>query len=165
LFGKRELKMSDKWLLQHVNILVDDLAEGIAFYNGLLGVELDETPSLDFPAQFFKFANGAQIHMNEFRDERPFRAHFCLVVDDFSDVFWRVKKAGVIDNEPWGKVRQLPTGTMQMFLRDPSGNLVEIASRKSDEIDPKIFEDDLVHVAEDNQLFKSGRNDPRRGTS
>jgi len=157
--------MSENWLLQHINILVDDLAEGIAFYNGLLGLEFDETPDLGFPAQFFKFANGAQIHMNEFKDERPFRAHFCIVVDDFSDIFWRVKKAGVIDNEPWGKVRQLPTGTMQMFLRDPSGNLVEIASRKSDKIDLEIFEDELVHIDEDLQLFKSGTNDPLRGKS
>ncbi|MBL4666493.1 MAG: VOC family protein, partial [Sneathiella sp.] len=40
--------MSENWLLQHVNILVDDLAEGVAFYNGVLGVALDETPDLDF---------------------------------------------------------------------------------------------------------------------
>ncbi|OUR76006.1 hypothetical protein A9Q83_16400 [Alphaproteobacteria bacterium 46_93_T64] len=157
--------MSENWLLQHVNILVDDLAVGVAFYNGVLGVELDDTPDLDFPAQFFKFANGAQIHMNEFKDTRPYRAHFCIVVDDFNAVFRRVKAAGAIDNEPWGKIRRLPTGTMQMFVRDPAGNLLEIASRKGDEIDPAIFEDELVHAAEGNQLFKSGRNDPRRGTA
>ncbi len=156
--------MSDNWNLQHVNIMVDDLAEGVAFYHGLLGLELDDTPNLDFPAQFFKFAHGAQIHMNEFKEERPYRAHFCIVVDDFNGVFRRVKTAGVIDNEPWGKIRRLPTGSMQMFIRDPSGNLVEIASRPGDKIDSEILQDELVHVADDNQLFKSGRNDFRRGT-
>jgi len=156
--------MSENWVLQHVNILVDDLEEGIAFYNGLLGAALDETPKLDFPAQFFKFANGAQIHMNEFKDRRPYRAHFCIVVDDFNAIFRRVKEAGVIDNEPWGKVCQLPTGTMQMFLRDPAGNLVEIASRKGDAIDPDIFTDELVQITTDNQLSESGGNDPRGGT-
>ena len=33
---------------------------------------------------------------------------------------------------------------MQMFVRDPHGNLIEIASAPGAEIDPKLFEDDLV---------------------
>jgi lactoylglutathione lyase len=149
--------------MQHVNIMVDDLEKGVAFYRDIVGIELDDTPDLDFPAQFFKFENGTQIHMNEFEDAHPFRSHFCIIVDDFNDVFKRLKAHGVIDIEPWGKVRQLPTGSMQMFARDPSGNLLEIASRPEDEIDAEIMNDELVDATGANELFVSGRNDKRRG--
>jgi hypothetical protein len=33
---------------------------------------------------------------------------------------------------------------MQMFLRDPSGNLVEIGSARDAAIDPSLFADELV---------------------
>lgn len=155
--------MSDAKILQHINVMVDDLDEGVAFYRDIVGLELDDTPDLDFPSQFFKIGDRTQIHMNEFKDDKPFRAHFCIIVDDFNDTFRRMKKAGVIDVSPWGKVRRLDTGSMQMFARDPSGNLIEIASRASETIDKTILEDDLVHVSDDNTLFQSGRNDPRRG--
>jgi lactoylglutathione lyase len=159
-----EMKVSGQKIIQHVNVMVDNLEEGVAFYRDVVGIELDDTPDHDFPSQFFKFANGTQIHMNEFSDGKPFRAHFCIVVDDFNDVFRRMKKADVIDIEPWGKVRRLDSGAMQMFSRDPSGNLVEIASRPGDIIDLDILNDDLVHISDDNQLYQSGRNDHRRGS-
>ena len=41
-------------------------------------------------------------------------------------------------------MRALPNGKMQMFVRDPHGNLIEIASRPGAEIDPALFEDELV---------------------
>lgn len=156
--------MTNARTLHHVNILVDDLAAGVAFYRDLVGLELDDTPDHDFPSQFFRFAGGAQIHMNEFKDARPFRAHFCIVVDDFNAVFRRMEGAGVIDIEPWGKVRRIATGAMQMFARDPSDNLVEIASRPDDIIDAEILASELVDAADDNQLYASGRDEHRRGS-
>ena len=56
----------------------------------------------------------------------------------------RAKQAGVIDLAPWGRVRRLPSGTMQMFVRDPSGNLIEIGSQRGAVIDAKLFADELV---------------------
>jgi lactoylglutathione lyase len=155
--------MAGHRIIQHVNVMVDNLSEGVAFYRDVIGLELDHTPDHDFPSQFFKFDNGTQIHMNEFVDSKPFRAHFCIIVDDFNTVFRRMKKAGVIDIEPWGKVRRLDSGAMQMFSRDPSGNLVEIASRPDEIIDQDILDDDLIDIADDNQLYASGRDDHRRG--
>jgi hypothetical protein len=82
--------------------------------------------------------------MNEMRDERQFRGHFCLVVPDFMGVFTRAKAVNAIDIGPWGKVRQLPNGKMQMFVRDPSGNLIEIANTSREVIDLATFRDDIV---------------------
>ena len=64
---------------------------------------------------------------------------------------------GIIDITPWGRVRRLPDGAMQMFIRDPAGNLVEIVSTKEEEIDPAIFEDELYKEG----IYVSGRNDFR----
>ncbi|MFK7924023.1 MAG: glyoxalase, partial [Bacteroidia bacterium] len=51
---------------------------------------------------------------------------------------------------------QLTDGAMQMFIRDPSGNLVELSSI-GDPADPKIVTDELYKEG----LYVSGRNDFR----
>ena len=58
---------------------------------------------------------------------------------------------------PWGKVRRLPDGAMQMFIRDPSNNLVEISSAPNYIPDPKVLEDELYQEG----LYVSGRDDFR----
>jgi catechol 2,3-dioxygenase-like lactoylglutathione lyase family enzyme len=130
--------------MQHVNINVDDLAVAVAFYRDVLGLPLDPTPDQGFRSQFFRINERQQIHMNEIRDARPFRAHFCLEVPDFGGVFARAKAAQAIDLRPWGRVRRLPSGKMQMFVRDPHGNLIEVASMAGAVIDPEILRDELV---------------------
>ena len=130
--------------IQHVNVNVDHLPTAVAFYRDVLGLALDPTPDQGFESQFFRINARQQIHMNALADARPFRAHFCMEVDDFMGVFRRAKAAGAIDVVPWGRVRQLPGGKMQMFLRDPDGNLIEIASAADAAVDPALFQDELV---------------------
>jgi catechol 2,3-dioxygenase-like lactoylglutathione lyase family enzyme len=137
------MERKEDFLIQHVNVNVESLDEAIPFYRDILGLPLDDTPDQGFRSQFFRIGQTQQqIHMNEMHDERQFRGHFCLVVPDFMTVFRRARAAGVIDVKAWGKVRQLPSGKMQMFVRDPSGNLVEIASAGNDAIDLAIFCED-----------------------
>ena len=136
--------MADDFLLQHVNVNVDDLAAAVPFYRDVLGLALDPTPDQGFQSQFFRINARQQIHMNVISDARPFRGHFCLEVSDFMGVFRRAKAAGAIDLAPWGRVRALPSGKMQMFVRDPHGNLIEIASAGGSVIDPELFKDELV---------------------
>lgn len=68
-----------------------------------------------------------------------------------------MKELGIIDIKPWGRVRQLPDGPIQMFVRDPSGNLIEISCAPDAKIDQKIFEDELFKEG----IYVSGRNDFR----
>ena len=130
--------------LQHINISVANLDAVIDFYTEVIGLGLDPTPDQGFRGQFFRINDTQQIHMNEIDDDYAYRGHFCLEVEDFMGVFTRAKAAGVIDTEAWGRVRRLPRGTMQMFLRDPHGNLVEIASVLGAEIPAALFDDELV---------------------
>ncbi|KAA2218948.1 VOC family protein [Maribacter flavus] len=145
--------------INHVALVVSNLEEACEFYEHELGLEPIPAFLFDYPTAFFKFNEEQQLHLTEWEDSYSFRGHLCVTVDDINAVFFRMKELGVIDIQPWGKVRQLPDGAIQMFVRDPSGNLVEISSDPDDKdkIDPKIFEDELYQEG----IYVSGRNDFR----
>jgi catechol 2,3-dioxygenase-like lactoylglutathione lyase family enzyme len=145
--------------INHVTLIVDQLEKAAAFYEHEMGLEPIAAFVFDYPTAFFKINDEQQLHLTEWEDSYSFRGHLCVEVDDFNAIFWRAKELGIIDTEPWGKVRQLPDGAMQMFLRDPAGNLVEISSNPAfrDQLDPAIFQDELFAEG----LYVSGRNDFR----
>ena len=144
--------------INHVTLIVKNLEEASRFYEQELGLEVIPAFLLDFPASFFKINDTQQLHLTEWPDDQvSFRGHICLEVDDINSIFWRMKELGVIDVKPWGHVRQLPDGPIQMFIRDPSGNLVELSCRPGSNIDPAILEDELFREG----LYVSGRNDFR----
>jgi catechol 2,3-dioxygenase-like lactoylglutathione lyase family enzyme len=145
--------------IQHVTVVVDDLEEACVFYEKELGLEPLPVFDLDFPAQFFKINEQQQLHVTEWQDKPSFRGHLCFQVDDFNSIFYRMKELQVIDTSPWGNVRRLPDGAMQMFVRDPSNNLIEISCPEGPAIDGAIFDDELVDAG--TSLFKSGREDAR----
>lgn len=145
--------------INHVTLVVDQLETAADFYAKELGLEVIPAFLFDYPTAFFRINDEQQLHLTEWEDACSFRGHVCFTVDDFNAVFHRMKALGIIDTQPWGKVRQLPSGTMQMFVRDPAGNLLEISSPPDYQgrIDPAIFTDELYEEG----LYVSGRNDFR----
>ena len=145
--------------INHVTLIVDQLEPAAEFYEKELGLEVIPAFLFDYPTAFFKINESQQLHLTEWEDKVSFRGHICVQVDDFNAIFKRMKVLNIIDTKPWGKIRQLPDGAMQMFVRDPSGNLVEISSPPDfkDQIDPEIFKDELYHDG----IYVSGRNDFR----
>ena len=133
--------------IQHVNVMVDNLAGAVAFYTGVLGLGLAPTPDLGFPAQFIAVDELQEIHLNQLDDVTPERAHFCLRVGDFNGVFRRAKAAGVIETGTWGHARRLGSGVMQLFVRDPSGNLVEVACDADQPVDDDVLGDEAFRPA------------------
>jgi|TARA_B110000259_G_scaffold856_1_gene1076 catechol 2,3-dioxygenase-like lactoylglutathione lyase family enzyme len=143
--------------INHVALIVKDLEAACIFYEKELGLAPLPAFLFDYPTAFFKFNDQQQLHLTEWEDAHSFRGHICVQVDDINALFFRMKVLGIIDIQPWGKVRRLPDGAIQMFVRDPSGNLVELSSDPEDLIDPKIFEDELYQEG----IYVSGRNDFR----
>ena len=143
--------------INHVTLIVDNLEKASEFYEQELGLEPLPAFNFDYPVMFFIINDEQQLHLSEWEDTTSFRGHLCLQVDDFNSIFRRMKELQAVDVKPWGKVRQLPDGAMQMFVRDPSGNLVELSSHPDAQIDPAIFEDSLFEAG----LYKSNRNDTR----
>lgn len=145
--------------INHVTLIVDALEPAAEFYEKEFGLEPVAAFVFDYPTAFFKFRNGQQLHLSEWQDAQSFRGHLCIQIDNFNQTYWRMKELGIIDVAPWGHVRQLPDGAMQLFVRDPSGNLIEITSHPRDRetIDAAIFTDELYKAG----LYVSGRNDFR----
>lgn len=143
--------------INHVTLIVDNLEKAGHFYQHELGLEPLAAFRFDYPVMFFKFNDEQQLHISEWEDKTSFRGHVCVQVDDFNSLFFRMKALNIIDINPWGKVRKLPDGAMQMFVRDPAGNLVEISSVPGAEVDPRIFTDELYEEG----LYVSNRNDFR----
>ena len=146
--------------IHHVTMIVDNLERACDFYESVLGLEPVNMVNLDFPAQFYKVGERQQLHVTEWDDVRSFRGHLCIQVDEFMPLFNKAKALGILDTGPWGKTRMLPDGSMQMFVRDPAGNLIEISCKAGTPVDPSIFTD-TAHVEPERGIFTSGRNDPR----
>ena len=144
--------------INHVALIVDNLENCREFYTNVLGLEELPAFPFDYPVQFYKINENQQLHLTEWKDAISFRGHLCLVVDDFNEAFRKFKALEIIDTAPWGKVRKLKGGAMQMFIRDPSGNLIEISHPDARTVDPQIFKDELFEEAE---VYVSGRDDSR----
>lgn len=144
--------------IHHVSLIVDDLEKAREFYTNTLGLEELPAFAFDYPVQFYQINEREQLHLTEWKDAVSFRGHYCLEVDDFNAAFHRFKQMGIIDTAPWGKVRRLPSGAMQMFVRDPAGNLIEITYRGEAPIDESVLADELFETSE---VYVSGRGDGR----
>ena len=146
--------------INHVTLIVDDLQVATTFYQQEFGLELLPAYKFDYPTAFFKINETQQLHITEWEDSPSYRGHVCLRVSDWSAAFKRFKALGIIDIDPWGKVRKLPDGTFQMFVRDPSGNLIEVSAPPGSAVDESIFGTDELCDAE-TRAFVSGRQDAR----
>ena len=111
--------------LNHVSVIARDLDESVRFYVDVLGLETVPTPDFGFPVQWLRVGQ-QQVHLFQRPGEPPSHAHLSLEVDDFMGVYRRAKELGVLDEVTFGNVRELPNGIVQMYIRDPSGNLIEL---------------------------------------
>ncbi len=145
--------------INHATLIVGDLDAARAFYEGALGLEPLPAFNFDYPAQFYRINEQQQLHLSEWADQPSFRGHVCLQVDDWSAMFYRMRELDAIDTAPWGRARRLPDGAMQLFVRDPAGNLLELVSQPGAPVDAAIFADALVES--DATMYVSQRNDGR----
>ena len=112
--------------LNHVSISARDLEESARFYEELFGLERLPTPTFGNPVVWFRLGDG-QLHLFQRGEhEAPPFHHIGLEVDDFEAFYLRLTELGIRDSDSLGPVRELPSGEVQMYLRDPGGNLVEI---------------------------------------
>ena len=129
--------------LHHVTLIVGNVRAAESFYKEHFGFTSIEKSDLDYGGAFLKINEDQQLHLAQLPDAAAsFRGHFCVRVAAFSDLFFRFQSLGLLDTEAWGKVRELDGGVLQFYVRDPSGNLVEVNSYPEHRhaIDSRIFE-------------------------
>lgn len=142
--------------LTHISIIASDVDESTRFYEEVIGCRPVPTPKFgkqeDFGAeedidfQILEIGDH-QLHLwnDPAREVEVTRfAHFGIHVDDFEDVYRRAEERDVfaaigVESAP-PQIFEF-NGTAQMYLHDPTGNLVEIDYPDIDDLDRSVFAD------------------------
>ena len=110
----------------HVSIHAVDLDQSVRFYTEVLGMERIPTYNFGFPVQYLRLGD-LQLHLFQRDTPAPPYHHIGINVDDFAAAYERVQALGIAERESFFEdMYELPDGSVQMYLRDPSGNLIEI---------------------------------------
>jgi lactoylglutathione lyase len=112
----------------HVSIRARELERSVQFYEDVFGMERIPTYDFDAPTQYLRVGE-LQLHVFERGDPEqpaPLHQHLALDVDDFEGVFERALALGILDDTFGDPIVELPDGSVQLYLRDPAGNLIEV---------------------------------------
>jgi glyoxylase I family protein len=113
--------------VHHVSLMVRDLAAARRFYVEALGLEEIPRPPFPFPGAWLR--SGAQeIHLIEEPGfEPPAGQHFAFRASGLDALRERLTARGV---EVRGPI-DVPGAGRQAFLKDPTGNLIELNEPKA----------------------------------
>src|SRR3954452_10344484 len=112
--------------INHVSVNARDLEASVAFYVDLFGAQRLPTPNFGIPVQWLALG-GTQLHLFE-RDLQPTsHHHFAVAVEDLEPVYRAAERRGAFDYEAFhNHLVELPGDLVQLYVRDPAGNLVEV---------------------------------------
>jgi predicted enzyme related to lactoylglutathione lyase len=101
----------------HLSIGTKNLAESVKFYETVLGMQTNKISPL---------RRSAIAHLRAGRSGSVLPA-LCGRRGDFHAAYDAAKAIGALDSTAFrNPVNELPDGCVQMYLRDPAGNLIEI---------------------------------------
>ena len=107
--------------IHHVSINVQDTAAAIEFYTEVLGfTQRDDRPDFRFGGAWLDVAS-QQVHLIEMPGPEACGQHYAIGVADLDAAVREIRARGIEISEP-----KPVGGGRQAFLRDPSGNLVEL---------------------------------------
>jgi catechol 2,3-dioxygenase-like lactoylglutathione lyase family enzyme len=130
--------------LNHVSVGARDLPSSIRFYVDLFGLEEIPTPNFGFPVQWLR-AGGRQLHLFERNESPPTYQHFAFTVDEVEPVYARAKELDCFDRTTFrAHLLELPGDCVQLYLRDPAGNLVEVNARGASRVSESMRADMVV---------------------
>jgi catechol 2,3-dioxygenase-like lactoylglutathione lyase family enzyme len=120
--------------INHVSVNARELDESVGFYVELFGAELIPTPNFGLPVQWLAL-DRTQLHIFE-RDLRPTsQHHFAITVDDLEPVYRAADRRGAFERNTFGNhLIELPGDIVQLYLRDPAGNLLEANQSGTDRL-------------------------------
>jgi catechol 2,3-dioxygenase-like lactoylglutathione lyase family enzyme len=110
--------------VHHVAIQVDDLDAARRFYRDVMGLaEIADRPDFEVDGAWFQLG-AHELHLGVEEGHRgPERQHFAVEVSDLDAAVAAIESHGV----PVRKTGlTFPRAGNQAFLRDPSGNLIEL---------------------------------------
>jgi catechol 2,3-dioxygenase-like lactoylglutathione lyase family enzyme len=123
--------------ITHVSIHAHNLEESVRFYTEVFGMH--RVPSPDFPDMDVEWLESGAVQLHVFKRDvaAPDFHHVGFDVDDFEAAYRAAVEGELFDGgEP--RVRELNDGALQMYLRDPAGNLVEVNWPDASTIDRSV---------------------------
>ncbi len=137
----------------HVSIHAVDMEESLRFYVELFGMEHLPSPDFEHRVEWLGLGD-QQLHLFLRETPAPQYHHLGLDVDDFEAVYVIARQRGLLDDATFAPVRELNDGSVQMYLRDPAGNLVEIDWPDVDSLDRTVVTE-IRHI--NDERTQSGR--------
>jgi YD repeat-containing protein len=102
------------------------MEESLRFYMDMFGMKRLPSPNFSQHVEWLRVGE-QQLHLFKSENPAPRSHHFALDVDDFEAAYLKAKELELLDEGTFGAaVRELPDGAVQMYIRDPAGNLVEV---------------------------------------
>lgn len=116
--------------LNHVSVVANDLERSVRFYEEVFGMETIPTPNFPFDGQWLEMAEGNQLHLFDLETPAPQYHHFGVVAGDPEAVYREAKQRDALtdfsDDEESPRMYELPDGSLQMYVEDPAGNVIEV---------------------------------------
>jgi catechol 2,3-dioxygenase-like lactoylglutathione lyase family enzyme len=120
--------------INHVSINARNLSESVDFYTDLLGAEPIPTPNFGLPVQWLALGR-TQLHLFERDIEPTSHHHLGITVDDLEGVYRVAERRQCFEYEAFGNhLVLLPGDLVQLYIRDPAGNLVELDQAGADRL-------------------------------
>ena len=124
--------------INHVSINALDLQESVDFYVDLLSAEPIPTPNFGLPVQWLALGR-TQLHLFQKNLQPTSHHHLGITVDDLEPVYRAAERRGALDDDAFGNhLVELPGDVVQLYIRDPAGNLVEIDHHGADRLPDEL---------------------------
>lgn len=116
-------------LLDHYNVRTRKLAETVAFYENVLGLENGPRPAFNFPGAWLYSEGKPVVHLRDItplgEPQKPDSGvihHIAFVSTGFRQMKEKLAARGV-----WYETSEVPGGALwQIFVRDPNGIVIEL---------------------------------------
>jgi lactoylglutathione lyase len=124
--------------INHVSISARDLATSADFFVELLGAEAIPSPNFGNPVRWLALGR-TQLHLFEADEPPTSHHHVAITVDDLEPVYRAAERRDAFDRVAFGNhLVELPGDVVQLYLRDPGGNLIELDQAGADRLPDDI---------------------------
>jgi catechol 2,3-dioxygenase-like lactoylglutathione lyase family enzyme len=124
--------------INHVSINARDLQDSVGFYVELLGAEPIPTPNFGLPVQWLALGR-TQLHLFERALTPTSHHHLGITVEDLEVPYAVAARRDAFDRDAFGNhLVELPGDVVQLYVRDPARNLVELDMYGVERLSPEL---------------------------
>lgn len=117
--------------MHHCSLIVSNTQQALAFYQGILGIDVDSSrPDLGYPGAWLNVGQ-QQIHLLELPNPDPLEGrpehggrdrHVALLFDDLQALVTKLEQASIA-------YTLSKSGRKALFCRDPDNNAIEVIEK------------------------------------